>query len=196
MKVSEEKIMDMAFILFLRQGIKSTSMHDVAYANGLSAKTLSQSFDTKDSLVLAVIEHILEKHSKYLQLNPRLSPNATAEMNNFFQFMESLVNVLTPPLLREIRKYYTGAWNKLIDFREKKLIPYIKENIKRGISEDCYRSDFDQEIYTRIYFLQLNGIAGGEQWGEINMQKVLHELHTIFMHGILNVRGLRLMDTK
>jgi AcrR family transcriptional regulator len=195
-KVNEEKILEMAFSLFMRQGIKSTSMYDVAHKNGISTKILSQIFATKNSLVLAIVEQILERHSKHLQVNQHLSPNATAEMNNFFQFMENLVCVLPPPLLREIRKYYADAWNKLIDFRENKLIPYIKENIKRGISEDCYRSDFDQDIYARIYFMQVNAMAEIQQLSKMEMQNLLPELHSIFIHGILNIRGLRLMTSK
>lgn len=193
--VKEEKnIIDVAFKLFLRQGVRSTSLHDVAKASGVSTKTLIQVYDTKESLVLAVIKHILEEYSKYLQLNPSLSPNATTEINNFFRFMENSARILTQSLLREIRKYYAKPWQMLTDFRDNKLIPYLKENMKRGISEDYYRSDFDPEIYTHIYFLQLNSIIGSEQLEKINAQNLLPELHAIFIRGLLNVRGLRLMD--
>lgn len=193
--IHEEHIIEVALKLFQRQGIRSTSLQDVAKASGVSTKNLLQVYATKELLVLNVVKHVLTEYGKYLQLNPRLSPNATTEINNFFRYLEKVAQLLTESFLREIRKYYANTWKLLNDFKENELIPYLKENIKRGISEDYYRSDLDHDVYAQIYFLQLNSIIGSEQLGKTCIQSLLPELHAIFIRGLLNVKGLRLMYT-
>lgn len=195
--VSKQKVMDAALPLFLRRGIKSTDLYDIAQASEISLGMLRHVFPNKQVLVAAVVEDLLVKNSKYLQVNPRLSPNATKEMDNIFQFIENLLIQFTPRFLRELRKYYSDTWNKVVEFREKMLLPYVQENIKRGIFENCYRTDIDQRIYSRIYLMSINAIAinateAEESLGGFDRKQLLIELHHIFFHGILNKNGLRL----
>jgi len=52
----QESILEKAVYLFMRYGVKSVSMDDLARELGISKKTLYQYFDTKESLLLRTLE--------------------------------------------------------------------------------------------------------------------------------------------
>jgi TetR/AcrR family transcriptional regulator, cholesterol catabolism regulator len=55
---THNRIQDQAKILFMRYGIRSVSMDDIAGGLGMSKKTIYQFFADKDELVDAIIEPI------------------------------------------------------------------------------------------------------------------------------------------
>ena len=53
----KEQIINTAFDLFSQYGIKSVSMDDVAKAAGISKRTLYESFEDKETLLIEGIDH-------------------------------------------------------------------------------------------------------------------------------------------
>ncbi|MCR6722393.1 MAG: TetR/AcrR family transcriptional regulator [Chitinophagaceae bacterium] len=61
----QERIVAKAHELFMRYGIRSVSMDEIATHLGISKKTIYQFFTDKDSLVAAVVEiELLENEEK------------------------------------------------------------------------------------------------------------------------------------
>ncbi len=71
----ERQILDAAYELLRSKGFVVMSMDDVAHACGVSKATLYKHFDSKDELVVAVIdEHMARSESVFLSLPSELSP--------------------------------------------------------------------------------------------------------------------------
>ena len=62
----KEQIINTAFDLFSQYGIKSVSMDDVAKAAGISKRTLYESFEDKETLLIEGIDHNTESLGQYL----------------------------------------------------------------------------------------------------------------------------------
>lgn len=62
----KEQIINTAFDLFSQYGIKSVSMDDVAKAAGISKRTLYESFEDKETLLIEGIDHNSESLGQYL----------------------------------------------------------------------------------------------------------------------------------
>ncbi|OQP60122.1 hypothetical protein A3860_34915 [Niastella vici] len=168
-------------------------MDDVALICGMSKKTLYRFFESKGELAHAVVEKFVLKSEQFLRVCPCISPDAGSEMNNLFKYISGILNILPLSLCREIRKYYPHAWKLVVEFREKKLYPFIIQNFNRGISENMYQAGFDKEKTSWFYLWHLN-IAVEDT--SLNMEKrhqLLAHVNNCLLKSILNVKGLKKM---
>ncbi len=196
MSTKQNHIMDAAAFLFSVQGIKATTMSEIAQHCGISKKTLYQFFADKEMLVIAVVQNIVSKNQQIVRVSPAISPNAAFELCNFFGYIESRLAILTPPLLRDLKRYYYDA-NKLLEqSRNSRLVPYIKQNIIRGIAEDIYRSDLDGNTMGWLYCWQLQYAMEDISFHNEKRQGLVSSINSTFLHGIVNAKGLKLLLKK
>ena len=73
---NKERIKIQATDLFMRYGIRSVSMDDIANNLGMSKKTIYQFYADKDELVDAVIEHEINHNEACCELDKGKSENA------------------------------------------------------------------------------------------------------------------------
>ncbi len=68
MKDRDATILDAAARLFLRYGVKRTSMHDIAQEAGISRQTLYNAYSNKDAVLCALIRaHAEQAHAEILE---------------------------------------------------------------------------------------------------------------------------------
>lgn len=192
MSVSTVHILEKTFDIICQRGIRSPRLYEIAQACGTSVRAIHALFRTKKDLVQAALERALEKNITYLQVNPVLSPSAVVELSNFFSNTErTLSKELKPNLLFEIKKYHTSVWNKIQWHKEKALIPYVQTNLIRGVSEGCYRDDFDHTLYASMYFDTLDRLVHDQYLTMANTIRLVNQLNRVFLHGILTPKGMR-----
>lgn len=191
MKVGEEKIIEAAYKLFRKRGIRSTSMQHVARVCGTCLWNVNLIFKTKKDLVLAVIRYTLLKKTGYLLINTSLAPSAVTELNTFFKFVEETIGGLGADIFMELKRYHPLALDQLRDVVDDTLIPCLQKNVQRGLSEGFYRENVDFELYATIYFDILRAVLEGESdWTQT--KKSITQINDIFLHGVLNVKGMRI----
>lgn len=79
---TKDRILTRASALFLRNGIKSVSMDDIATDLGMSKKTLYKTFTSKDDIVLAVMTtHLCQAQGECTRV-ASIAANAVEEMLN------------------------------------------------------------------------------------------------------------------
>jgi len=192
MKVSEHAMMETALPVFKTRGIRATQLSDIAQACGIPVKELKIRFNSKEDLVSAFVEYLLARHKGYLQVNPVLSPTATTELENFFHFIERMASELTPAILFELEKYSTTGWHRLTEFKDRMLAPYLKQNLKRGLSQGFYRDDIQMELCGAMYFNLLYVIVTDLDAYSGDSRNLLPQFHKIFLRGLLSKRGIRM----
>jgi len=190
MKVSEEKIIETAYTLFKQRGIRSTRMQHIAQACGTSLWDVSAIFESKKDLVLAIIRHIVNKKTVYLLISSSLSPSAVTELNTFFRFVDETVGAFGAEIFAELKRYHPLALDQLKDVVDDKLIPCLIKNIQRGLTEGFYRTELDSEMYASTYFYILRSVLESERdWSQT--KKAITHINDVFLHGVLNVKGMR-----
>lgn len=192
MKISEQGILEAALPVFKARGIRAAHFSDIARACGIRLNELKSQFQSKKSLVSAFVNYLLVRHSAYLQVNPLLSPTAITELQNFFQFVEKLASELTPATLLELKKYSSTGWSRLNEFKDQTLVPYLQQNLKRGIAEGFYRDDISPEVFVTLYFNLLFEIVTEHNSSFGDSRKLLPHFHKIFQRGLLSTRGGRM----
>lgn len=190
MMVSEEKMIEAAHRLFKQRGVRSTKMQDVARACRAGLPEVTLTFKSKKDLVLAVFRHTVSKKTAYLSIVSSLSPSAVSELNTFFKFVNETVDSLGEDFFMELKRYQPLAFDQLKLLVDETLIPCLQKNMQRGLMEGFYRPELDAELYATTYFYVLRSVLESERdWVQTN--KAINLLNDVFLHGVLNVKGMR-----
>src|SRR4051812_9298045 len=93
------RIKEKAHELFMRYGLRSVSMDDIANGLGMSKKTIYQYYADKDELVLGVIDDELTRNKRVCELDRERSDNAIHEIFLAMDMVVELFSSMNPSLL-------------------------------------------------------------------------------------------------
>jgi TetR/AcrR family transcriptional regulator, cholesterol catabolism regulator len=156
MEIKQEQqrsqILDKCRILFMRYGIKSMTMDDVARELGMSKKTLYQFFENKADLVRNIAEKNTQRDIEFTKDLQTRAVNALDEMFQVAAYViEEMAEIMSPTAIYDLQKYYPELWADFEKFQNEQIHGHIRHNIERGISEGLYRSDLDADIIAKLY---------------------------------------------
>lgn len=194
MENTAERIVGKAYELFMRFGIRSVSMDEIANQLGMSKKTIYQYYADKDELVEDAIEIVLNINRNDCKTQQAESANAIHEVFLSIDTVKQILSKMNPAVIFDLEKYHTGAFNKYNDHKNKFLFDVIVTNINRGKQEGIYRKDINTNLIARFrlasMFLIFNPeIFPGEQF---NLPQLIAETTDNFLYGIASEEG-RLM---
>jgi AcrR family transcriptional regulator len=192
----KDRILAKAADLFMRYGIKSITMDEIATSLGISKKTIYQFFTDKDDLVFAVIgQEINENEMECVQFR-ETAENAVHEIFLAVEDLDELLRSTNPLVLYDLEKYHPRAFQKIKDFKYQFLQQATVENLRRGIEEGFYRGDLNKDIAAKsrieAAFLVFNPDLFPHS--RYSMSEVNFELAILFLHGIVTEKGKPLIE--
>lgn len=192
----KERILLKATDLFMRYGIRSITMDEIATQLGISKKTIYQFFTDKDEIVEAVIDMEVKRNEADC-LGYRInSENALHEIFIAVEELEELLKAMNPQLLYDLEKHHPRAYKKIRDYKYQFLYRMIRENLEKGIKEELYRPDMNIDIVTKSRiesaFLVFNQDIFPHS--RYKVSEVNYELALLFLHGITTEKGKELIE--
>ena len=192
----KDTILKKAEALFMRLGLKSVSMDDVARELGISKKTLYQFFDSKEDLIMQVISRHRCEESESVANICRESSDALREMlaiarHEIVQFQQ-----MSPATIYDLKKYYPEAW-RIVEHEQRDYIyGILKANIDRGIAEGLYRDDFNADILARLYVGSIHWLVDDELFPptEFHWAQLYREFIYYHLRGIASGKGLKKLE--
>ena len=137
--------------LFLKYGLRSTSMDDMASHLNISKKTLYQYFTNKDDVVEQVMIHRHELLRHHADLQELMQKNAIEIVQQLKHFLAKEFNSRIPANWYDIKKYHPAVYKKLTEEEEKAKQGFLEILLDKGISEGYFRKDIDKKL--QIYLL-------------------------------------------
>ena len=144
-----ERIQHKATELFMRLGIRSVSMDDIAAQLGMSKKTIYQYFSDKDELVDAVMEADIQNMQCQCDAVLKESRDAVEEIVLTMDMIQEQFRNLNPIVLHDLHKFHHRASSKLAKHKNQYLLDIIRKNLVRGKAEGLYRAEIDVEVVSR-----------------------------------------------
>lgn len=146
-----DKICNTTEKMFLRYGIKSITMDDVAKELAISKKTLYQYVTDKDDLVKKTI--LLHLHTMdYVCMNVcKSEENAIDQILKIAEMMINAHKEVNPTLIFDLKKFHPESYRIFTEHREFQLQKQIKENLNLGITQNLYRDDINISLTTGFY---------------------------------------------
>lgn len=182
--------------LFMRYGIKSVSMDDIARELGVSKKTLYQFFENKEDLIFKTIEnHLSDEVCEMDKLQGQAS-NALQEIMLLARHVIRQFQELSPSAVYDLKKYYPEAWGMIDQMQREHVYKSILDNLKRGVVEGDYRNDLNPEIMARLHvgslYLPIDESLFPVR--EFQPDQVFKEYIYHFVRGVASEQGLEKMN--
>jgi AcrR family transcriptional regulator len=193
---AKERILVKAEELFMKFGIRSVSMDDIANQLGMSKKTLYQYYADKDELVDAVVEgHISMIQGDCIDCRKE----AKEAIHEIFITMERIMDEFTnmnPMLLYDLEKFHFRAYEKFRTHKNKFLAQIIRENIEWGIRDELYRNDFNVDVISkfRLESMMIPFNVSIFPPGKYNLASLSEEIIQHFVYGLATIKGHKLIQ--
>ena len=193
---AEDRIIESATELFYRFGIKSITMDDVARHLAMSKKTLYNHFSDKNEMVLKCFQHDLVNRECMFKGISENAPDAVGELMQLMKYMETMYSTINPNLFYDIQKHYPNVWKLFREFKEKRLMVSIEENLQKGVEQGLYRKDMNIRIVARLRMEEVEMGFNPQLFppDKYNFAKVQLELFNHFLHGIVTIKGHKLIN--
>ena len=184
--------------LYMKYGIKSITMDDVARELGISKKTLYQFITDKDDLVGKIIDYEIEVRQEQIFKCFNVGFNAIEELFEISIFMNKMMREQNPATEHDLRKYYPQHYQKTLNTRREKMYSYLLLNLKKGKKEALYRDDLDDEVIAKLYLSRSENIHFNELFTveEFTSLKLFIELISYHIRGIATEKGIIVLEEK
>ena len=189
-----EKIQKGAEDLFMRYGVRSISMDDIARHLSVSKKTLYQHFADKEDIVTVTCKTHLERHEDEFLSIRKTARNAIEELYQLSQCVRKNLEDMNPSLLFDLQKYHPKAWNVWLDHKNKFIRESVVRNLKEGIADGYFRPEMDPEVIAAVR-LEMIQIAFNEELfprEKYRLPDVQMQIFDHFVFGLLTEKGRKL----
>lgn len=194
---TKERIIQEATHLFLRLGIRSVSMDEIATQLGISKKTVYQHFEDKDQLV----DLVLQEQIKHMQAETihtvESAANAIEEIFNTMDMMVKHSRNMNPMVLFDLHKYHFGSFQKFAAYKNDFLLNIISNNLRKGVEEGLYRNDIHVEILAkfRLETLMIGFNMDAFPSDKYNVTEVSLVIIENFLYGLATEKGFNLIES-
>lgn len=191
-----EKILKVADEQFIKYGVKSVTMDDIAKELSISKKTIYQFFKDKKEIVKEFTFRQCSSRRADFEDIPDNAKNSIEALVMVSRCIKENVLTLNPMLLMEVKKNYCDAWQIFLEFKENSFYRSIEKTIIRGVREGYFRSDIDPEIISIMRMEQVQACFDPKVYpaDRYDFKRVQMQLFDHFIHGLLTTEGKKLLD--
>jgi len=184
--------------LFMRYGIKSVTMNDVARELGISKKTLYQMVPSKDELVIKVLQHHISIEKTQCINLSSMAPNALEEIFIIMESNSQELSRMKANIINDLQKYHRQGWEIIRKFHYDFVFKVICENLVRGRKEGLYREDFNIEIIAKLHLATAFNLFDPELFPVLVNDRLtlFNEYMMHYLHGIVSPKGLEYLKKK
>lgn len=192
----QERIAQKAHDLFLRYGIRSISMDEIASQLGISKKTIYQFYADKDALVDSVMEIVVRNSASECSVCRAQSGNPVHEIFQAADIVKEMLKAMNPTVMYDLQKYHPAAYRKIADHKDKFLYKQIRENLEEGIRMQLYRPDMNVDLIARFRLATVFMLFNPDLFppGKLDFGTILEELTIHFLYGITSAKGQKLVQ--
>ena len=196
MSERKQEILQQVFSLYVRYGIKSITMDDVARELGISKKTLYQIFRDKHDLVSQVAETERKNRLASLESLGKSGMNAIRQMIMVLRRVNRMMEEYSPSYLYDLKKYYPELYGEFKKEVREKMYTSVMSNIRQGKREGLYREELDEEVIAKLNLARSEAIhdSGIFTESEFHSSAFFREVLEYHIRGLATRKGLEVLE--
>ncbi|MDX2196192.1 MAG: TetR/AcrR family transcriptional regulator [Cytophagales bacterium] len=177
--------------LFLRYGIKSITMDDIAKHLSISKKTIYLHFKDKDELVEEFVKVVDNDHEHDMLKIKKEAVDVMDELTKISEFMRNKVCNINQSVLFDLKKYHPKAYMIFHHHKKNFMINFVLDTIKKGINEGYFRKNVNPEIFAILRLEQVEMSFNPDIFppDKYNVNELHIQLFEHFIYGICTTEG-------
>lgn len=192
MNDKKEDVISRALDVYMKYGIKSVTMDEMARQLGVSKKTLYSYVSDKNELVK---ECLLYGHAQDLEVVIQISEaktNAIEQMLEITRFVLGQLKKVHPSIFFDLNKYHPMAMKLMHDYKYDFILGYVISNLKSGIEQGLYRENINVDIISKIYLANIDHVMTGDIFDDngYRTDQIYSEFFRYHIRGIASEKGL------
>lgn len=182
--------------LFMKFGIKSITMDDVAKHLGMSKKTIYKYYTDKTDLVKICITNHIETNVKCINDKHDSDENAIDILLGVHQMVNNMLKEINPSFEFDLQKYYPEVYAIITTRRSKNMLESIHKNLVQGIKEGFYRENMKVDIVTKLFVSNMESFHFSKHFTreDLYSSDVFHEIFVYHIHGIASNKGIKYLN--
>jgi AcrR family transcriptional regulator len=194
MEDKKQYILEEVGKMYMRHGIRSVTMDDVAAELGVSKKTLYQNFKDKAELVSQVVESFLSKDEQ-CHCHENDSLNAIDRVFWMREHLNNLLKLAHNNLEYDLKKSYPKLYKKISEYKKERFYEDSFSVIEQGKQEGFFRAEVDSDFVSRLsvgrFLLVFNPDYGLFTQDEVRNISLFDQVMDYHFHGICTDEGLK-----
>ena len=188
---TREKIIETAKEQFMRFGVRSVTMDDIARQAGVSKKTIYHEFADKNQLVYDTFSAALEEDILSLEDLPKMKDGIIEHLVGLTQFIRKRFADMNPLVMNEIQRYFPQCWRLFEDFKHEHILKEITELLNKGKEEGFFRPEIHTEIIALMRLEQMMIIFDPIKFppSKYNQVELQLQIFEHFLYGIFTDKG-------
>lgn len=182
--------------MFMRCGVKTLTMDDIAKEMGMSKKTIYQFVSNKSELVKLTVEDYLDEEKHQLAQILSGTGNSVEEMIEMVAYFLNILREFNATVLYDLQKHYPETWQTLNEYRFQYIHNLLVQNLTAGIKQGDYRADLNADIVSKIYLSAIEVLYNQTLFPthKFPFIKIYREFLNYHLYGILTEKGKTFLD--
>jgi len=191
-----DDLLDKVTAMYLKFGIKSVTMDDVARELLISKKTLYQYVKDKNDLVTQVINKLIDADKQTFCHDINSNDNAIEQLFELNKHIRQVVSEVSTSAKYDLVKYYPELYSKFHAAKKKLIFDSVSNNLNLGKEEGFYRKDFSTENIALFFVSSVENIIETEFFlGEISkLQEFYSDIFEYHIRAVANENGIRFLE--
>lgn len=193
-----ERIIEKTTEMFVRYGVKSVRMDDIADAMGISKRTIYETFGDKENLIEACVKHFFEGRNEYVC---KQTANASSIIEELLINLSAGEEAIKQSfmIMNDLEKFYPKVHKSIMEESYEAGTREMKEKLERGIKEGVLLANMDVDMVVALFidimqtvFARLNALP--QTVMEASASSTLKYCVVFFARGIATQEGIRMID--
>ncbi|MDF9406898.1 TetR/AcrR family transcriptional regulator [Pelotomaculum isophthalicicum JI] len=171
--------------LALQRGFSGVTMDELATRAGVSKRTIYRYFNSKEEIIDTLLNDILSGfEQKILQMLDSCE-NPVEKISNIIKIVPRITEKLTPAALHDLHKYYPHLWEKIEQFRARR-IQHLFDDLLLNNKYRCFKS-VNPKIFTTALLASIRSVVNPAFIidNNLSVEETIQTLFTIFLSGIV-----------
>lgn len=192
----KERIIEKTAAMFMRYGVRSVTMDDIANRISISKKTIYQHFKDKKEVVKVCMEYLMNQDYDEIREIQETSKDSIHELVLMSVKFRSKMKEMNPSLLFDLKKYHPTAWEVYLTMKDQCFRSTIVDALERGTKEGYIRSEIDIPIIAQMRMAHVEMGFNPDLFSpaDYDIAHVQDQLFMHFVHGITTSEGLNLFN--
>ncbi len=192
MEDKKRELVGKALEIYMRFGVKSVTMDEMARQLGVSKKTLYIHVKDKNDLVEQCMLLMHEREQEHIASIISETENAIEQMMGISQFIVGQLKKVHPSIFFDLEKYHPQVTQMMQCHKDEFVCGCIEQNLVNGMKQGFYRENLNPKIISSIYVRLIDIImdASLAQQAELRADEVYFEMFRYHIRGCATQKGI------